>query len=62
MRLDKLTIKAQESIAQAQTLAEKNQNLQIEIEHLLVSLLTQEDGLTSPILQKLGMNVPSRSR
>ena len=58
MRLDKLTIKAQESIAQAQTLAEKNQNLQIEIEHLLVSLLTQEDGLTSPILQKLGVNVP----
>ena len=58
MRLDKLTIKAQESIAQAQTLAEKNQNLQIEIEHLLISLLTQEDGLTSPILQKLGVNVP----
>ena len=58
MRQDKLTIKAQESLQQAQILAEKNQNLQIEVEHLMFALLSQEDGFTNPILQKLGVNVP----
>ena len=57
MRMDKLTIKGQEALQQAQTLAEKNQNAQIDIEHLLAALLAQTDGLTTPILQKLGVNV-----
>ena len=57
MRMDKLTIKGQEAVQQAQTLAERNQNVQIDIEHLLAALLAQADGLTMPILQKLGVNV-----
>ena len=41
MRMDKLTIKAQEAVQQAQTLAERNQNAQIDVEHLLAALLAQ---------------------
>ena len=57
MRMDKLTIKGQEALQQAQTLAERNQNVQIDMEHLLAALLAQAEGLTAPILQKLGVNV-----
>lgn len=56
MRLDRLTIKAQEAVQTAQQIAEKNQNVQIEVEHLMAALLAQSEGLTSPILQKLGAN------
>src|SRR5579871_4855666 len=57
MRLDKLTIRAQEAIQEAQSLAERNQNLQIDVEHLLAVLLAQQEGVTTPLLQKLGVNV-----
>jgi len=56
MRMDKLTIKAQEAVQQAQVIAERNQNLQIDVEHLLAALLEQAEGVTLPILQKLGAN------
>ncbi|HZO88617.1 MAG TPA: ATP-dependent chaperone ClpB [Chthonomonadaceae bacterium] len=56
MRMDKLTIKAQEAIQQAQSIAERNQNVQIDVEHLLAALLGQEGGVTTPLLQKLGVN------
>ncbi len=55
MRFDRLTIKAQEALQEAQTLAETNQNPQIEPEHLLLMLLKQTDGVSVPILQKLGV-------
>ncbi len=57
MRMDKLTIKAQESVQQAQSLAERHQNVQIDVEHLLAALLQQNEGVTIPLLQKLGVNV-----
>src|SRR5438105_15314504 len=57
MRMDKLTIKAQEAVQQAQALAERNQNTQIDVEHLLAALLAQTEGVTIPLLQKLGVNV-----
>src|SRR5258708_35006317 len=57
MRMDKLTIKEQEAVQQAQQLAERSQNVQIDLEHLLAALLSQTEGLTGPILQKLGVNV-----
>ena len=57
MRMDKLTIKAQEAITQAQQIAEQNQNTQVDVEHLLSALLAQNEGVTGPILQKLGVNV-----
>ena len=57
MRMDKLTIKAQEAVQQAQQIAERSQNVQIDLEHLLAALLAQTEGITGPILQKLGVNV-----
>ena len=57
MRMDKFTIKAQEAVQQAQQIAEQNQNPQVDIEHMLSALLAQNEGLTGPILQKLGVNV-----
>lgn len=56
MRLDKFTVKAQEAVSEAQTLASQNGNQQIEPEHLFLALLNQDEGLTQPILQKLGIS------
>ena len=56
MRLDKLTIKAQDAVQDAQHIAEENRQQQIEPEHLLLALLNQEGGIVAPILQKLGAN------
>ncbi|MHB9035697.1 MAG: ATP-dependent chaperone ClpB [Armatimonadota bacterium] len=54
MRLDKLTIKAQDAVQDAQHIATENGQQQIESEHLLLALLNQEGGIVAPILQKLG--------
>ncbi|MEK7851084.1 MAG: ATP-dependent Clp protease ATP-binding subunit, partial [Deltaproteobacteria bacterium] len=54
MRLDKLTIKSQEALQEAHSLAEKREHQQIEPEHLLFSLLEQSGGIIAPILKKLG--------
>lgn len=57
MRMDRMTIKAQEAVQQAQQIAEQSQNTQIDAEHLLSALLAQPDGIAGPILQRLGVNV-----
>lgn len=54
MRLDRLTIKAQDAVQDAQHIADENGQQQIEPEHLLLALLQQEGGVVAPILQKLG--------
>jgi len=57
MKFDKFTIKVQEAMMSARSLAQTNDNQQIEPVHLLISLIEQEDGITNPLLQKLGVNV-----
>ena len=57
MRLDKFTLRAQEAIQAAIELAEKNQNQQVEPEHLLTAMLEQPEGIVRPLLGKLGANV-----
>src|SRR5438093_474303 len=54
MRLDKFTIKAQEALQQAQSLADQLGQQEILPEHLLATLLDQEEGIIRPLLQKLG--------
>jgi ATP-dependent Clp protease ATP-binding subunit ClpB len=56
MRIDKLTTKFQQALADAQSLALANDNGFIEPQHLLAALLAQEDGGTSSILQRAGAN------
>ena len=55
MRLDKLTIKAQEALAEAMELASRHGNPEITSLHLLDGLLSQEKGAVASILQRLGV-------
>src|SRR6266496_726277 len=56
MNFNKLTVKAQEVISEAQNLARGAGNPELTPEHLLLSLLRQEGGIVTPILNKLGLN------
>ena len=58
MRLDKLTTKLQQALADAQSLAVGNDNQYIDPVHLLTALLNQDDGASSSLLQRAGVNVP----
>ena len=57
MRLDKLTTKFQQALADAQSLAIGHDNPMIEPQHLLLALLRQDDGATSSLLAQAGANV-----
>ena len=54
MRFDKFTIKSQELIQEAQSLASRYGNPQIEPEHLLAAMLQEADGIAGGMLRKLG--------
>jgi len=55
MNFNKLTIKAQEAVGEAQNLARGAGNPEVTPEHLLLALVRQEGGIVSPILTKLGV-------
>ncbi|MGH7829342.1 MAG: ATP-dependent chaperone ClpB, partial [Candidatus Binatia bacterium] len=55
MRLDKLTIKSQEALQNAQSLASKRNHQAVDVEHLLMALLGQKEGVVPALLQKLGV-------
>ncbi len=57
IRFDRFTIKAQEAFQDAQTIAIDRNQQQLEVEHLLLALINQKEGLTLQLLQKLGANV-----
>ncbi|MBC3886227.1 ATP-dependent chaperone ClpB [Undibacterium griseum] len=57
MRLDKLTTKLQEALADAQSQAVGNDNQYIEPVHVLLALINQEDGGSRSLLQRAGVNV-----
>jgi ATP-dependent Clp protease ATP-binding subunit ClpB len=54
MRMDKFTVKAQEALQAAQSLADQHNHQAIEPEHLLRALLEQREGVVGPVLAKLG--------
>src|SRR6476619_3171913 len=58
MRFDKLTTKFQQALSDAQSLALVHDNGFIEPQHLLSALLAQEDGGTTSLLARAGVNVP----
>src|SRR5207253_2334851 len=55
MRLDKLTVKAEEALQAAQSLVGERCHQAVEPEHLLHALIAQKDGVIAPILGKLGV-------
>jgi ATP-dependent Clp protease ATP-binding subunit ClpB len=56
MRLDKLTIKAQEALQAAHELAGSRNHQELTPEHVLAALLDQTDGIAGAILRKLGVD------
>ena len=56
MRFDRFTIKAQEALQTAQSLASDAQNPELGVEHLMLALIRQTDGIVTPIFQKLGVD------
>jgi ATP-dependent Clp protease ATP-binding subunit ClpB len=57
MRFDKFTTKFQQAFSDAQSLAVGNDNPYIEPQHLLSALIGQQDGGTSSLLARAGVNV-----
>jgi ATP-dependent Clp protease ATP-binding subunit ClpB len=56
MRFDKLTLKAQELVASAESLASSNGHQQIEPEHFLAAMLAEREGVAVSICRKLGIS------
>jgi ATP-dependent Clp protease ATP-binding subunit ClpB len=55
VRIDKFTQKMQEALQAAQDLASQSNHQEITNEHFLLSLLDQSDGITQPLLEKIGV-------
>ncbi|MGH8041967.1 MAG: ATP-dependent chaperone ClpB [Rudaea sp.] len=58
MRMDKLTSRFQQTLADAQSLAVGRDNNMLEPAHLMSALLEQQGGSTLPLLAQSGVNVP----
>jgi ATP-dependent Clp protease ATP-binding subunit ClpB len=56
MTLDRFTVKAQEAMVEAQRLAQQHGHQQLEVEHLLLSLLADHDGVPATLLKRVGAN------
>jgi ATP-dependent Clp protease ATP-binding subunit ClpB len=57
MRIDKFTQKMQEALQAAQDIASQSNHQEITNEHFLSALLDQADGITRPLLEKIGVPV-----
>src|SRR5213596_762919 len=61
IRPERLTVKAAEALQQASALARARGNPVINDAHLFLALLSQDDGIVVPLLQKAGLNVTQLS-
>src|SRR4029077_2529615 len=57
MRIDRFTQKMQEALQAAQDIAAQFNHQEISNEHFLSALLDQTDGVTRPLLEKMGVPV-----
>ena len=55
MNYENFTIKTQQAIQDASSIANKNDNSEIGTAHILQALLEQEDGLIVPIVERIGV-------
>ena len=62
MRAEKLTNQLQQAFAEAQSIAIGNDHSAIEVAHLIVALLNQQDGSVRPILNRAGFDVSGLQR
>ncbi|HNY21787.1 MAG TPA: Clp protease N-terminal domain-containing protein, partial [Treponemataceae bacterium] len=56
MNLDKCTLKTREAIQEATSIAQRNDHAQVETDHILHSLLSQEGGVVSPLVERIGVS------
>lgn len=56
MRYDKMTVKVQEAIQDASSIAHKYNHNSIDVIHMLFALLDQQDGVIPPLLDRLGVD------
>ncbi|MFN5852863.1 MAG: ATP-dependent chaperone ClpB [Pirellulaceae bacterium] len=56
-RFEKLTVKAQEAVAEAQSKAQQAGNPEMDSLHLLQALLEESDGIVAPLMKKVGAPV-----
>lgn len=61
MNLNQFTVKAQESVVDAQSLAIKNNHQSVELEHLLYTLLKQDDSLVTQCLEKVSPGLSKKA-
>ncbi len=62
MKIEQFTEKARQAVSDANELAKQYNNSQIEVEHLLSALLSQEGGVVSQVIQKVGGNLAITQR
>ena len=63
MRMDKFTARFQAGLADAQSLAVGRDHATLEPAHLMLALLDQQGGTARPLLDKMGVALPTlRSR
>ena len=56
MRWDKFTLKSQEAIQRASSLANENGQPEVLPLHLLTALVEDKEGIILPLLQKIGVS------
>lgn len=61
-RFDKMTLKVQEALASAQEMASDLSQQHIEVEHLVLALLRQREGVVPSVLKRMGISVTPLDR
>ncbi len=54
MRPERLTVKAQEALQEAQAQARRRDHQAVDVEHLVLAMLEQAEGTARPVLEKIG--------
>jgi ATP-dependent Clp protease ATP-binding subunit ClpB len=62
MNYDKMTIRAQEAVQEATSIANRHDHQLLEPEHLLLAMIEQQDGVIPPLLSRIGVSVPELVR
>ncbi|MBP5283076.1 MAG: hypothetical protein J6Y93_00210, partial [Treponema sp.] len=57
MNYEQFTIKTQDALQNASALAQQKDNSEIGLEHILISLIEQQDGLVKPVIERIGASV-----
>lgn len=56
MNFDQYTLKAQDALQEASAIAQQNDHSEIGLEHILIALLEQKEGIVKPIVERIGVN------